>query len=491
MQHCLTIVGLGPGSPEQITPQALAALKLQVPVFLRTAVHPLTPSLEAMGVRYDSFDRLYEQCEGLEEVYARIVEQLLGLVGDHPQIVYAVPGHPLVAEATVRGLLAARTVHGFAVEIVPGLSFLDAAYAALAIDPVAGLQTADALRLDSTLNPRIPLLLAQIHSPMIAAEVKLQLLEIYPETHPVLLLSHLGTPAESLGRLPLVDLDRTQPDHLTALYVPALADLPPESFVTTRAVLELVETIRRLRDPEDGCPWDLAQTPRSLCRYIVEEAYETVDAIESDDSAAIEEELGDLLLQIVLQAQIASEADEFGLAEIARGINEKLIRRHPHVFGDVQVRDAEEVNRNWEAIKAQEKQDAPRTLTDTLKRSVRQMNALMATAEIAKKVARVGFEWPNIEGVWAKLEEELAELHTAIEHESPDRQAQELGDVLFTLINVARWQKIDTEAALRETNRRFLARFERVERQAEGNLEKYTIEQLEHFWQQAKRELEA
>ncbi|MBW4698743.1 MAG: nucleoside triphosphate pyrophosphohydrolase [Aphanocapsa lilacina HA4352-LM1] len=488
MLPVLTIVGLGPGSPDQLTPQALAALRGEAPVFLRTAIHPVVPALADLGVRFESFDHLYERCERFEQVYEGIVAELLQALAVHRAAVYAVPGHPLVAEATVQALLAGRG--RYRVVLVPGLSYIDAAMTALGLDPSGGLQLLDALKLPTSLNPRQPLLIGQLYSPQVASEVKLQLLEIYPEDHPVQLLHHLGTGEEAVARLPLVELDRqAKIAHLSSLFVPALSNLPPESYALTRAASDLVEVIRRLRDPVGGCPWDLEQTPRTLCKYIIEEAYETVDAIESDDVEAICEELGDLLLQVVLQAQIFSESGEFTLAEVAGGITSKLIRRHPHVFGDTQAPTAEDVRVNWEAIKAQEK-PAPATVSAKLEKLARQMPALAAAAEISKKVVKIGFEWPAAPAVWAKLEEELAELRHAMAHESPERQAEELGDVLFTLINVARWQKIEAEAALRETNRRFLARFALVEQLADRDLTSYSIDELEALWQTAKRRLE-
>lgn len=270
-----------------------------------------------------------------------------------------------------------------------------------------------------------------------------------------------------------------------------MVHLPTSSSEQERvlqAINALVGVVRRLRDPVCGCPWDLEQTPLSLCKYILEEAYETVDAIETAGASAVEEELGDLLLQVVLQAQIYDETGTFGLAEVAEGITRKLIRRHPHVFADAQVDGSEEVRRNWEEIKAQEKAgQAAQPLSAKLRSLVRGLPALNGSAEISRRVAKVGFEWPDAPSVWEKLREELGELEQAIAGESCERQAEELGDVLFTLLNVARWQGIDAEAALRETNRRFLNRFAVLEDLAGASLDNYTPTQLEALWQQAKQ----
>lgn len=268
---------------------------------------------------------------------------------------------------------------------------------------------------------------------------------------------------------------------------------PPTS--TLAALQELIEVVAQLRSPDGGCPWDLAQTPQSLTPYVLEEAYEVVDAIGSGKSEAIAEELGDLLLQVVLQAQIASEDNQFTLKEVALGISQKLIRRHPHVFGNVEEPNSisvEEVLQNWEQIKATEKgetQQESHLLSRKLNRYTRTLPPLMAGMKISKRAAASGFEWENIEGVWGKFHEELAEFQQALELEDKAHQQAELGDLLFTLINIARWYKLDPLEALQGTNRRFIQRLEKMEMFAERPLPDYTLDELENLWQQAKAQL--
>ncbi|MGH8003030.1 MAG: nucleoside triphosphate pyrophosphohydrolase, partial [Brasilonema sp.] len=221
------------------------------------------------------------------------------------------------------------------------------------------------------------------------------------------------------------------------------------------AIQELVDVVAKLRSPDGGCPWDLEQTPQTLTPYVIEEAYEVVDAIKSGDQDAIAEELGDLFLQVVLQAQIASEYGQFSLKEVAEGISQKLIRRHPHVFGDVSVQSVDEVRQNWEQIKAEEKgEPSPDTqkLSYKLSRYARKLPPLMATMKISQKAAAVGFEWEDIDGVWDKFNEELTEFKQALAYETPKRQQAELGDLLFSLLQLARWCNLDPEAALQGTN---------------------------------------
>lgn len=257
---------------------------------------------------------------------------------------------------------------------------------------------------------------------------------------------------------------------------------------TLEALQKLIEVVAKLRSPEGGCPWDLEQTPESLIPYIIEESYETVEAIRTGDTKAITEELGDLLLQVVLQAQIFSEYGEFNLAEIANGISEKLIRRHPHVFGDVTVNSVEEVRQNWEEIKAAEKSEpALPPLSAKFSRYARTFPPLMAGMKISEKAAAVGFEWDNVEGVWAKLHEEIEEFKYAVEHETKEEQQSELGDILFSLINLGRWHNLDPTAALQDTNQKFIQRFSQVESFADRPLTEYSIEELEELWGKAKK----
>ncbi|MFN4867922.1 MAG: nucleoside triphosphate pyrophosphohydrolase [Cyanobium sp.] len=273
---------------------------------------------------------------------------------------------------------------------------------------------------------------------------------------------------------------------------------------TQAALAELVAVVARLRDPAGGCPWDLEQTHASLVPYVLEEAHEVADAIRHGDDRHLAEELGDLLLQVVLHAQIASEAGRFNLEQIARGISAKLVRRHPHVFAGAEAADSAAVRRSWEAIKAEETQQrqaaqggavepSASPLSDRLAGKLRGQPALAGAMTISRKAAAAGFEWDAIDGVWAKVHEELDELKEAVAEAQasgdPSHAQEELGDLLFTLVNVARWCGLDPEAGLAGTNRRFLDRFSRVEAALGGDLQGRSIQELEGLWQQAKAEI--
>jgi XTP/dITP diphosphohydrolase len=258
------------------------------------------------------------------------------------------------------------------------------------------------------------------------------------------------------------------------------------------ALQELIAVVAKLRDPDGGCPWDLEQTHQSLVPYVLEEAHEVADAIRHGDDAHLKEELGDLLLQVVLHAQIAQEEQRFDLEAIAQGISEKLIRRHPHVFGDAIAEDSAAVKDTWEAIKASEKGEAPPSaspLSDRLAGKVRGQGALAGAMTISKKAAKAGFEWDDMKSVWEKVHEELDELKEAVASGDKRHAQEELGDVLFTLVNVARWCGIEPEEGLAGTNRRFLDRFSRVEAALGGDLQGRSIRELEGLWQQAKAQI--
>jgi XTP/dITP diphosphohydrolase len=282
---------------------------------------------------------------------------------------------------------------------------------------------------------------------------------------------------------------------------PDLAPLPPDD-PRLAALGSLVTVVDRLRDPAGGCPWDLEQTHASLIPYVLEEAHEVADAIRHGDDRHLEEELGDLLLQVLLHARIAGEEGRFDLAGVAGGIAAKLVRRHPHVFGEEgganrgENGDSAAVKQSWEAIKAQERAEAqtepsPSPLSDRLAQKVRGQSALAGAMTISRKAAAAGFEWDTMAGVWEKVHEELDELKEAVASGDRAHAQEELGDVLFTLVNVARWCGIEPEEGLAGTNRRFLDRFSRVEAALGGNLQGRSIAELEGHWRTAKAQIRA
>ncbi|MEZ4519605.1 MAG: nucleoside triphosphate pyrophosphohydrolase [Chloroflexota bacterium] len=476
----ITIVGLGPGDASLITRQAWHLLTSTGEVWVRTSRHPAVDELPDT-VTLHSFDAIYDNAEDFSEVYTTIAETVIGK-GRTGGIVYAVPGNPFVGEATVQAIVAAARDESVAVELVAGLSFVEPVLAALQVDALDGLQLFDAITVGSYLyppiNPDVPLLLGQVYSRLLANELKLSLVSIYPPDHQVALVHHAGQADEIVESVSLYEFDRSeQIDHLTSLYIPTL---PVKAGLPT-----LAETVAILRSP-NGCPWDQEQTPQSMREGFLEEAYEVIAALDAEDIVNLREELGDLMYHIVMQAQMAAEAEEFTLTDVIAGIEAKLKRRHPHVWGDWEVSDTAQVLLNWEKLKQQEKADQGDTPASILDNVPLVLPALARSEKIQSKVAKVGFDWPDVDGVYAKIAEEIEEVQTA---NSAEEQMAEIGDLLFAVTNLARWYHIDAESALREANIRFSGRFRVVEQlAAERNLSlaDLDINELEALWQEAK-----
>jgi tetrapyrrole methylase family protein/MazG family protein len=477
----ITIVGLGPGEPRHLTREAWDVLTEGSEVWLRTGRHPTVAGLPA-HLDVHTFDHLYEEADNFSQIYGAIAEEVLELGQRAEGVTYAVPGHPLVGEATVAAILAAAEPMGGRVRLVEGLSFVETTLAALRVDALEGLQIFDAVELAARhhppLNPDLPALLGQLYSRPLASAVKLTLMNQYPDDHEVVLVHAAGTPDQRVVRRLLYQLDRRgeagpPAAHLTTLYVPP--------FTRVASFEGLQETVAHLRAP-DGCPWDREQTHESLRTGLLEEAYEAVAAIDKGDWEGLQEELGDLLLQVLLQTQIATESSVFKMPDVVAGIDAKLKYRHPHVWGETSVEDTGEVLRNWEELKHTEKQERD-SLLDGVPDA---LPALQQAHTYGERVARVGFDWSDAAGVVEKVEEEMAELGAASTRE---RQEAELGDLLFAVANWARWLGVDPESALRKANARFARRFSHLEREARkrgGELGEFSIDELEAFWQAAK-----
>ncbi|MBR6099573.1 nucleoside triphosphate pyrophosphohydrolase [bacterium] len=252
----------------------------------------------------------------------------------------------------------------------------------------------------------------------------------------------------------------------------------------TKEFNELVEVIAKLRAP-DGCPWDREQTHKTLRPNMLEEAYEAVDAIDSGDMNNLKEELGDVLLQVVLHAQIASEENAFDIEDVARELKDKLIHRHPHVFGSAKVKSADDVMVNWDKLKQEEK-TYRKSVMDGISKS---QSALMSAQKISKKAVKVGFEWPNVESLYECIQSEFDEFKEAVSEGDKEHMEDEFGDILFATVNLARWNKIDAEQALLRANKKFMTRFRKMEELATKPLTEYSFEEYDALWKQAKKDI--
>lgn len=463
----IDVVGLGPAGPELITAGTLAVLASADQVLLRTLRHPAARSV----ARAHSFDHHYESADTFDEVYRAIVDDLVAaaLSGAGGSVAYAVPGSPTVAERTVV-LLGEhpRVVAGdVTVEVHPSVSFLDVAFARLGVDPVAsGVRLVDAERFAvDAAGERGPLLVAQCWNRQVLSDVKLSVESVPDE--PVTILHHLGLPDEEIRSLSWEDLDRAfEPDHLTSLWIPRLAAPVAAELV---ALDELVRVLR------ERCPWDRRQTHGSLGRHLLEESYEVleaIDAVEAIDgggiggdgsaggagdreSAAVahlEEELGDLLFQVCFHATLAAEEGRFTLADVARGVHDKLVARHPHVFGDVTAETADDVAANWEAIKKVEK--GRTSVTEGIPAA---LPALALAAKLQRKAAAIGMVLPAVAAEASRVADGVSRLADGSGDGSRPvadggggarERAEQVGELLFAAVGVARALGVDPETAL-------------------------------------------
>ncbi len=328
------------------------------------------------------------------------------------------------------------------------------------------------------LNPAQPALLSGIDTLETARRLKRVLLSQYPPRHEVSLLVPVAGGQPRSARMALDQIEAGLGDASDALlYVPPLTDVG--SFES------LQETMAHLRAPE-GCPWDREQTHETLRPYLLEETYEALDALDAGDLNGLKEELGDLLLQIVFHVQVAVDRDEFRMADVIGYINRKLIHRHPHVWGEVDVNDADDVARNWEAIKKQERHDNGKARASLLDGVSKALPALAQAYNYQTRAARVGFDWEAIEPVLDKIKEEIGEIQAATDDES---KAREIGDLFFALVNWTRWLGIEPETVLREANARFYRRFRYIEQTAEQSgrpLNRMTLAEMDTLWDEAK-----
>lgn len=440
----LTICGLGPGGRGDLTEGARQAIEAADIRFVRTGRHP---TVDALG-DHSTFDALYDRADQLADVYESIADALVGAVVEAPDsnVVYAVPGSPLVLERSVARL---RSDDRLEVDLVPSLSFLDVAWARLGVDPVeAGVRLVDGHVFGtSAAGERGPLLVAHAHASWVLSDIKLAI-DAGPE-QTVIVLQGLGTDDEKIMELPWPELDRSfEPDHLTSLYLPE---------VTAPVALELQRSVELMHRLRQDCPWDAEQTHASLRPYLLEEAYEVLEAIDGvvdraddpdDDGSShrhLEEELGDLWFQILFHSELAAEAGQFTVADVARNVHDKLVARHPHVFGETVVDGAGAVVANWEAIKKKEKGRSS---------IMEGIPAALPALSYAEKVLRKG----GRSGAGADPAAVAAMIDAGI---AADAGESEIGDLLLAVVDAARAAGVDAEGALRrvatEAKHRFMA----------------------------------
>lgn len=471
------LLGFGCGGKDDITLRTLDILKKSDVVFVRTMMHPSSGILNEYHIPFHSFDGAYESYDNFDAVYEHIAKTVTGCKGE--RISYIVPGSAVFAERSVQLIIKNARCP---VRIIPAVSFLDGIFAALKTDALSSFKLIDALDLENQKpDVRCTNIICQVYDRMTAADVKLQLMDHYSDDTPVLLITAAGTDDEKIDRIPLFELDRIgHIGHLSTLVI------PPAGFNKTPSDFSsLCEIIRILRS-ENGCPWDKAQTHESLVKYLIEETYEVVDAIEKKDEGHLCEELGDLLLQIMLHAEIASEGRSFDISGVIRGISEKMIRRHPHVFESNEI--TKDLNILWEQIKSSEKNY--NGAAEKIQAIPRALPSLIYAHKVQSTASKAGFDFADALEAFKKLPEEFSELKEAAAENDLEKIKDEGGDLLFAIVNVLRFYEISSEEALKKACDKFSGRFDKMEQSILRDhkcLTDMTESELDEYWKQAKK----
>ncbi|MGU8300321.1 bifunctional methyltransferase/pyrophosphohydrolase YabN [Clostridium perfringens] len=478
----LKIMGLGPGAYEALTIGALKELKNNKNIYFRTEKHPTVDFLKDEGIKFESYDHAYEKYDSFDDVYKYIAEDLITKIKDDEDLIYAVPGHPLVAEKSVINLIELCKENNIQYEVLPAVSFVDAMMEALQVDPIEGVKIIDAFDMkNQILDKRVGTIITQVYNNFIASEVKLRLLEGYEDDTEIIFVRAAGVEGlESIRKIPLYELDWQEDiDYLTSIYI-------PKDLGNKKDFQDLLDIIETLRNP-GGCPWDREQTHESLKSALLEECYEVIDAIENKDEDALIEELGDVLLQVVFHASIGKEDGYFDIMDVIGGISNKMINRHPHVFGNEEANTSEQVLVNWDEIKKEEK--GIKTLTEEMQNIAKSLPATTRAYKVQKKAKKVGFDWDDVNCAMDKVKEELNEIKEVYNCEDKSIIEGEVGDLLFACINVARFLEVDGELALDKTIKKFIKRFSYIENEAiknNKNLKDMPLEEMDKLWEEAK-----
>ncbi len=475
----IVVIGLGPGSPRYLTREAHSCLKTGFPLYLRTLKHPAAQYYAARKSKISAFDYLDNRGYTFEQVQNKITVRLLKAVRRHGTVYYAVPGHPSGGEVTVEKLRRICPPLRIKLRVITSISFLEPMLSALKINVLDGITVHDALRIDRLKEPsHNHLIITRLYNRTLACRIRQQLMALYPKDYPVAVMRMYGKNGKQVLRMPLEKLGRNETfNHYTNLYLPPFNQC---------GIGDLTAIMSRLRS-ENGCPWDKKQTHNSLRQYLIEEAYEVVAAIDREDDHALKEELGDLLLQVVFHSQIAREENRFNFNEVIDSIVAKLIRRHPHVFSKDKAENAAQVKVLWEQIKSDERSKDKSASAITIDHA---LPALLKAFKLQKRAADLGFDWPCIQGPLDKAREEFAELEEAFLADNRAGIEEELGDYLFTVVNIARFLDVNPELALGKAIMKFIERFEFVMckvAQTNRQASSFSLEELDKWWEEAKK----
>lgn len=480
------ILGLGPGNVDSLTMGVVDKIKNGNRNYLRTKKHPTVEFFTENNISYETYDYLYEKEDEFKDIYQYMADDLIEKAKKYGTINYLVPGNPLVAEMTV-DILLKRENEEIKIEVISGISFIEPIIELVKRDPINGLKIVDGTRFNiSDIDINLDCIIAQVYNMRIATDIKLKLSEVYGDEYEIYLIDSAGIKSEEeILRISIYELDRVKDvGHLTSIYIPKVDKINKKIY----NINDIVDTVEILRSDE-GCPWDRKQTYESMRECVLEEAYEVVEAVDEDDIDGLVEELGDLLLQIIFYAQIGLEYGEFNLHNITTNLNEKLIYRHPHVFNRKKLAKSDEMMYNWDKLKFEDRNIT--TYTDILK-DVPKLPSLMSSYKIQERASKAGFDWNSVDGALDKVREEYYEVIEAIDDiEGGDvgEVEEELGDLLFAVVNVCRFFNVNPEVALNKTINKFITRFEFMETKVEqmGNeLQDMTLEEMDKLWDEAK-----
>lgn len=474
----ITIIGLGPGPRKLLTLEAYEVLKNLKKVHFRTGDHPVVKELIDRGIVYKSYDDLYESCSDFDELYKGIAKDLLE-TAETEEVFYAVPGHPNLYDDSVKYIyemadeeVKIKKIYGSSVHEV-ALSAIDRAITDDLV--ITSALEVKKHRIDYKKNN----LIIGVFNQFIASDLKVNLLNHYEVDYKIYYIHGAQTNDEQVKLINLEDLDRMSIyNHLTCIYI--VKQTEGKNFAD---LLEIMDFLRS----EDGCSWDRKQTNESLIPCTIEEVYELVETIQLNDFDAFEEELGDLLLQVVFYAQINAEEGYFTIYDVINQIVEKLIRRHPHLFGE-ETLTHEEDHIHWESLKKKEYNEE--FIYESMKRIPKDLPSLMTAYKIQKKAANNGFDWENIDGAYEKLDEEVREVKEAYKNGNKEDILMELGDLLFTVVNISRFLDVRPELALKKSNAKFIKRFRRMEAlSAEKNVvfSELNLKSMEKLWNLSKK----
>ncbi|NNU77946.1 nucleoside triphosphate pyrophosphohydrolase [Clostridium estertheticum] len=479
----IKVVGLGPGAIDSLTIGTLEILKNSENIYLRTEKHPTVDYLKTLCIEFQTYDNRYEENNNFDDVYRSIAEDLVEKNKLYGDIVYGVPGHPLVAETSVKLLIELCAKNKIDIEIFPAVSFIDAVIQGLKLDPIEGLKIIDAFDIENqVLDKRVGLLITQVYSLSIASDVKLALLEYYEADMEIYFVRAAGIKdLESIRKIYLYELDRQKDiDYLTSIYIPQKID-------ATKDFYDLIKVVDTLRD-ENGCAWDREQTHESLKKCLIEECYEVLEAIDEKDEDNIIEELGDVLLQVIFHAKIGKEEGYFNINDVIRGITNKMINRHPHIFKSLESKTTKQVLESWEIIKSKEKQF--NSYTEALKHVPKNLPGLMKAVKVQQKASKVGFDFECLEDAMEKVIEELGEVRDVYKGENRAKILEEVGDLVFSTVNIARLLDIDPEVAVNYTIDKFINRFGYIEENARDKgleLNQMSLADMDKLWNKSKR----